>query len=78
MIVTALCSFHPLEEKLEKELYKLLPAFHAFTGCDIASGLCQTGKGKAWKARLNKTEENKYLVVVRPAEAFISLHYTPA
>lgn len=78
MIVTALCSLHPLEEKLETELYKLLPAFHAFTGCDIKSGLRQTEKGKAWKARINKTEENKYLVVVRPAEAFISLHYTPA
>lgn len=51
MIVTALCSLHPLEEKLETELYKLLPAFHAFTGCDITSGLCQAGKGKAWKAR---------------------------
>ena len=78
MIVTALCSLHPLQEKLETELYKLLPAFHAFTGCDIKSGLRQTEKGKAWKARINKTEENKYLVVVRPAEAFISLHYTPA
>lgn len=78
MIVTALCSLHPLEEKLETELYKLLPAFHAFTGCDIKSGLRQTEIGKAWKARINKTEENKYLVVVRPAEAFISLHYTPA
>lgn len=49
---------HTLSQKLGSELCKLLPSFHALTGCDTTSALIHIGKKKAWKAL--KTNHLKY------------------
>ena len=43
---------HGLAEKLGEDLCRLIPSFHALTGCDSTSALYQIGKRKAWKALL--------------------------
>lgn len=45
-----LIPIHYLVRSLEQDACRLLPAFHALTGCDTTSGLFQIGKRKAWKA----------------------------
>ena len=41
---------HKVAQQLGPDLCKLLPGFHALTGCDTTSGLSHIGKKKAWKA----------------------------
>ena len=40
---------HLLCQKLGQKLCKVLPAFHALTGCDTISAIAGVGKKKAWK-----------------------------
>ena len=79
---------HRLAEKLGEDLCKLLPAFHALTGCDTTSGLYQIGKRKAWKALVKNKNSYSHISglgeqvppqpeAARCAEAFISSLYAP-
>ena len=45
-------------------MYKVLPAFHALTGCDSTSALSRVGKKKAWKIIVNSKEHQQHLVSV--------------
>lgn len=49
---------HTLAQKLGPVLCKLLPCFHALTGCDSTSALINIGKKRAWKAL--KGNQTKY------------------
>ena len=61
---------------------KVLPAFHALTGCDLTSALSRVRKKKAWKIIVHSKVHQQHLVCVgqsldvdsvtaRKAEAFI-------
>ena len=43
---------------------KLLPAFHALTGCDSTSALSRVGKKKAWRITVNSKVHQQHLVCV--------------
>ena len=43
---------------------KVLPAFHALTGCDSTSALSRVGKEKAWKIIVNNKVHQQHLVCV--------------
>ena len=77
---------HHLAEKLGEDLCRLIPSFHALTGCDSTSVLYQIGKRKAWKALLQTKDVYVDLAglgdnvpplqsVAKTAEAFISSLY---
>ena len=77
---------HRLAEKLGEHLCRLIPSFHALTGCDSTSALYQIGKRKAWKALLQTRDVYVDLAglsdnvpplqsVRNTAEAFISSLY---
>lgn len=77
---------HRLAEKLGEDLCRLIPSFHALTGCDSTSALYQIGKRKAWKALLQTKDVYVDLAglgdnvpplqsVAKTAEAFISSLY---
>ena len=79
-------SVHRLAEKLGEDLCRLIPSFHALTGCDSTSALYQIGKRKAWKALLQTKDVYVDLAglgdnvpplqsVAKTAEAFISSLY---
>jgi len=45
-------------------MFKVLPAFHAFTGCDSTSALSNVRKKKAWKIIVNSKVHQQHLVCV--------------
>ena len=77
---------HNIAASVGPLMCKVLPAFHALTGCDSTSALSRAGKKKAWKIIVNSKVHQQHLVCVgqspdvdsvtaRKAEAFICSLY---
>ena len=57
-------SIHHISQLLGPQHYKVLPLFHAITGCDVLSAMFGIGKKTAWNAWIANQEVTDTLIAI--------------